>query len=138
VQTKCDNAVRAVRKAIDCSDKLNIRSIEVFAQGSYANRTNVRKDSDIDICVLCIDTFFPDYSMSQGLNNAVRLHGRPVSLCRFQKRCRRCAEILLRCDCREAGQQGVRRSCKYLPGGCRCGALLRAPALCRSAPKSLV
>ena len=70
-QTKCDNAERAVRKAIDASTKLNTRSIEVFAQGSYANRTNVRQESDVDICVLCKDTFFPDYSMSQGLNDGV-------------------------------------------------------------------
>ena len=70
-QTKCENAARAVRKAIDASDKLNTRSIEVFAQGSYANRTNVRQDSDVDICVLCNDVFFTDYALSKGLNDAV-------------------------------------------------------------------
>jgi hypothetical protein len=68
---KCENAERAIRKAIDACAKLNTRDIEVFAQGSYANRTNVRQDSDVDICVLCKDTFFPDYSMSQGLSNAI-------------------------------------------------------------------
>lgn len=65
---KCDNAERAIRKAIDASAKLSAKTIEVFAQGSYANRTNVRQDSDVDICVLYKDAFFPDYSMSQGLN----------------------------------------------------------------------
>jgi hypothetical protein len=70
-QTKCENAERAVRKAIDACDKLNTRSIEVFAQGSYANRTNVRQDSDVDICVLCDDVFFTDYTLSKGLNDAV-------------------------------------------------------------------
>jgi predicted nucleotidyltransferase len=69
-QTKCENAERAVRKAIDASAKLNTRSIEVFLQGSYANRTNVRQDSDVDICVLCDDVFFTDYSLSEGLNDA--------------------------------------------------------------------
>src|ERR1700686_124149 len=70
-QTKCENAERAIRKAIDDSGKLSSKNIEVFAQGSYANRTNVRQDSDVDICVLCNDTFFPNYAMSEGLSNAV-------------------------------------------------------------------
>ncbi|MBE0614865.1 MAG: nucleotidyltransferase [Burkholderiales bacterium] len=70
-QTKAENAERAVRKAIDASAKLNDKNIEVFAQGSYANRTNVRQDSDVDICVLYKGAFFPDYSMSQGLSSDV-------------------------------------------------------------------
>jgi len=44
--------------------------LEVFAQGSYANRTNVRQDSDVDICILCKDVFFTDYMLSEGLNDA--------------------------------------------------------------------
>ena len=67
-QEKSQNAERAVRKAIDASKKLSAKTIEVFVQGSYANRTNVRQDSDVDICVLYKDAFFSDYSMSQGLN----------------------------------------------------------------------
>jgi hypothetical protein len=67
-QEKCDNAECAVRKAIDASKKLSAKTIEVFVQGSYANRTNVRQDSDVDVCVLYKDAFFPDYSLSQGLN----------------------------------------------------------------------
>lgn len=59
-QEKCENAERAIRKAIDASTSLATRSISVFAQGSYANRTNVRQDSDVDICVLCRDVFFVD------------------------------------------------------------------------------
>src|SRR5229473_2909686 len=59
-QTKCDNAVRAVRKAIDASSALKGRSIRVFAQGSYCNRTNVRTDSDVDICMLCDNSMFFD------------------------------------------------------------------------------
>jgi len=70
-QTKCDNAERAVRKAIAASAKLSSKSIAVFTQGSYANRTNVRQDSDVDICVLYTDAFFSDYSMSEGLDGSV-------------------------------------------------------------------
>jgi hypothetical protein len=68
---KCENAERAVRKAVDASTKLAPKTIEVFAQGSYANRTNVRQDSDVDICVLYKGGFVPDYAMSQGLNDTI-------------------------------------------------------------------
>lgn len=60
-QERADNAERQIRKAIDASTKLNYRNIKVFTQGSYRNRVNIRKDSDVDIGVLCYDSFFPDY-----------------------------------------------------------------------------
>jgi predicted nucleotidyltransferase len=69
-QTKCENTERAIRKATGASTKLNSKNVEIFAQGSYADRTNVRQDSDVDICALCTDTFFPDYRMSQGLSDS--------------------------------------------------------------------
>lgn len=69
-QTKCENAERAIRKAIDASSKLSSKPINVFAQGSYANRTNVRQDSDVDICVLYTGAFFGDYFLSESLNAA--------------------------------------------------------------------
>ncbi len=59
-QERCDNAASAIRNAIKASDKLRTRGITIFAQGSYRNNTNVRKDSDVDIGVLCTDTFFHD------------------------------------------------------------------------------
>ncbi len=59
-QDRCDNAVSAIRNAIKASDKLRARGISVFAQGSYRNNTNVRKDSDVDVGILCTDTFFHD------------------------------------------------------------------------------
>jgi hypothetical protein len=59
-QAKCDNAVRAIRKSVDSSSALSKKNIRVFAQGSYCNRTNVRQDSDVDVCVLCSDSFFYD------------------------------------------------------------------------------
>lgn len=70
-QSKCENAERAVRKAIAASAKLASKSIDVFTQGSYANRTNVRQDSDVDICVMYTGAFFPDYTMSKGLSGSV-------------------------------------------------------------------
>lgn len=55
---RMNNAETAVKKAIAASGKLKNRSIRVFAQGSYRNRVNVRSDSDVDIAILCTDTFF--------------------------------------------------------------------------------
>lgn len=60
-QQKAENAENQVRQAINASPKLNARNIKVFTQGSYRNRVNVRKDSDVDIGVLCYDVYFPDY-----------------------------------------------------------------------------
>lgn len=57
---KCDNAEGAIRKAIVSDSVLSGRSITVFAQGSYRNRTNVRADSDVDICICCHDSIFFD------------------------------------------------------------------------------
>lgn len=58
---KCENAERAIRKAIDDDSNLNSLDISVFAQGSYRARTNIRQESDVDICVRCNDAFFGDY-----------------------------------------------------------------------------
>lgn len=58
---KAENAERQIKQAILESTKLKSRNITVFTQGSYRNRVNVRKDSDVDIGVLCYDTYFPEY-----------------------------------------------------------------------------
>lgn len=58
---KCERAVTAIKKAIEYDSALSERGVSVFAQGSYQNRTNVRADSDVDVCVRCDDVFFPQY-----------------------------------------------------------------------------
>ncbi len=68
-QQKAENAEVAIRKALKASSKLTSMTLEVFAQGSYKNRTNVRQDSDVDICVLYKDAFFADYKSSKGLSD---------------------------------------------------------------------
>lgn len=60
-QQRCENAVNAVKNAIDASAALKHRSIKVFTQGSYRNRVNVRKDSDVDIGVLCSDAYYYNF-----------------------------------------------------------------------------
>lgn len=65
-EERCENAVRGIRAAIAASPALQHRQTEVFVQGSYGNRVNVRRESDVDVGVVCRDTFFFDlpYGMS--------------------------------------------------------------------------
>lgn len=58
---KCNNAETAIKNAISTSEKLKERDTRTFAHGSYKNNTNVRGDSDVDIAVVCYDSFFHDY-----------------------------------------------------------------------------
>jgi len=69
-QQRCENAENQVREAIAASPKLRDRSIRVFTQGSYRNRVNVRRDSDVDIGVVCFDSYFehaPDDNVRKAL-----------------------------------------------------------------------
>jgi hypothetical protein len=50
-ETKLANAERMIRDALKDDSELKKLSYEVFGQGSYANDTNVRLNSDIDINV---------------------------------------------------------------------------------------
>ena len=63
------NAERLIKEAIQESQALSNRSIEVFVQGSYRNNTNTRQDSDVDVGVLCRDTYFTDYKLAPGAND---------------------------------------------------------------------
>jgi hypothetical protein len=64
-EQKLSNANRMVKEAIAADPKLQKMKIEVFGQGSYANDTNVRLNSDIDINVCLLDTFY--YSLPDGM-----------------------------------------------------------------------
>ena len=59
--TRCSNAERMIRDAIKGDTKLSSKNIRVFTQGSYRHNTNVRLDSDVDIGVCLLDTFFTVY-----------------------------------------------------------------------------
>ena len=61
--------MRAVKAAIDASGALTARNVDVFPQGSYYNRTNVRAESDVDICVRCRDPFFFEVPSGTTLSN---------------------------------------------------------------------
>lgn len=55
---KQDRTERMIREAIDSHEPLNNCSLNVFAKGSYANNTNVRTDSDVDIAVECTEVLY--------------------------------------------------------------------------------
>jgi hypothetical protein len=60
-ETKCDNALRMIKKSIGSSQELSGFTIKFILQGSYYNNTNVRLNSDVDIAVKLTDTFYPNY-----------------------------------------------------------------------------
>ena len=60
-QEKAENAERQIYQAISNCKQLQHRDIRVFTQGSYRNRVNVRRDSDVDIGVLCFDSYFSTF-----------------------------------------------------------------------------
>jgi hypothetical protein len=72
---RCGNAESVVRNAIRSYPAFAMRNVEIFAQGSYRNGTNVKAESDVDVCVRCMDVCFmelpPGYSKETfGLSDA--------------------------------------------------------------------
>jgi hypothetical protein len=57
-QEKQDRTERMVREAIQGHAGLRDCSLSAYAKGSYANDTNVRADSDVDVAVQCHDVFY--------------------------------------------------------------------------------
>ena len=55
---KQERTERMIRQAIDSHTPFNNCSLKVYAKGSYANNTNVRSDSDVDIAVECTDVLY--------------------------------------------------------------------------------
>lgn len=68
-QQRCERTVREIRAAIANDALLQKRNVHVFVQGSYRNNTNVRRDSDVDVGVVCFDTFFYDNMSDQPDDN---------------------------------------------------------------------
>lgn len=58
------NAERMVRDAINAYEPLKTRKIKIIPQGSYRNNTNVRAESDVDICVCCMDPYYASYEFA--------------------------------------------------------------------------
>ena len=60
-EQRVENTVLMIKDAVTMYDKLSDCTMEIFAQGSYANNTNVRQNSDVDICVMLTSTVFCNY-----------------------------------------------------------------------------
>ena len=58
---KMENAETAIKKAVKANEKLSAMKVSVIRQGSYRSRTNVRQNSDVDMCVCLNSTFFANY-----------------------------------------------------------------------------
>lgn len=62
-EKRAENTISMIKSAIESNNDLKLKNIEIFTQGSFANDTNVRSDSDVDVCVMLKDTFhciYPD------------------------------------------------------------------------------
>lgn len=65
---RAENSVRMIKEAVRDSS-LSQRRVTVFIQGSYRNNTNVKQDSDVDICVCCNDLIVTDYTNASGMDD---------------------------------------------------------------------
>lgn len=57
-QQKQERTERMIREALDSHEPLKNCNLKIYAKGSYANNTNVRSDSDVDIAVECKDVIY--------------------------------------------------------------------------------
>jgi hypothetical protein len=57
-----------VKQSLKDAGILDKYRTEVFTQGSFANRTNIPQESDVDICIRSMRSFFPQYP--EGLGDA--------------------------------------------------------------------
>lgn len=60
-QERIERTERMVREAISRSTDDRVKNAKVFAKGSVKMRTNIRTNSDIDICIQASDVFYADY-----------------------------------------------------------------------------
>ena len=65
-EQRSENAIGTIRNAINASPKLKSQQIKIFPQGSYRNRVNVRRDSDVDVGVMLYDYFLVQYPEGKG------------------------------------------------------------------------
>lgn len=60
-ETRIENTKSMITDSIKSSAEFDGLEYEIFIQGSYANNTNVKADSDIDVCVMLKSTFHAKY-----------------------------------------------------------------------------
>ncbi len=59
-QDKQDRTERMIREAVDAHEAFRNCSLSIYAKGSYANNTNVRADSDVDVAVQCREVLYSE------------------------------------------------------------------------------
>ncbi|MEG3179558.1 nucleotidyltransferase domain-containing protein [Sphingomonas sp. LT1P40] len=78
---KAARAITAIQRAVANSNALGRHTVRTFVQGSYRNNTGVRQESDVDVGVLCPDTFHyndlpsPHTRLSLGISDASYSYG---------------------------------------------------------------
>ena len=65
-EQRAENSLKMIRSAINGDEELKKMNIDIFVQGSFANNTNVRSESDIDVCVMLKDVFHCDFPDGKG------------------------------------------------------------------------
>lgn len=79
-QDKQDRTERMIRKAVQNHAPFANCTLKVYAKGSYANNTNVKADSDVDIAVQCTDYRFYDGPHPNGSGSPYRGIWKPAEL----------------------------------------------------------
>jgi len=68
-ESKCENTENVIRETLNNDETLSKMDISVLTQGSYKARTNVKLDSDVDICILLNSQFFYDLPATVNLQS---------------------------------------------------------------------
>lgn len=104
-QERCKHAENVIREVIKKSAVLREKSIRVFTQGSYRNNTNERRQSDVDIGVMCTDVCFTDFTFAPDVTAEMMGHGdHPYTFAKFKNDVENALKTL--------GSEGVTRSNK--------------------------
>ncbi len=64
-EQKISRAIDMIKSAVKADEILKDKDIEYIIQGSYGNDTNVRLESDVDVCVMLKDTFYSEYPVGK-------------------------------------------------------------------------
>ncbi|MBR5779756.1 MAG: nucleotidyltransferase [Clostridia bacterium] len=86
-EQKIQNTINMIKSAIDSSHELKDLTIEIFVQGSYANNTNVKANSDVDVCVMLKSTFYTEYPDGKNRSDYGFIEG-DISYAEYRRRVR--------------------------------------------------
>ena len=84
-EQKISNTISMIKSAVANCPDLDDLTIEVFVQGSYANNTNVRTNSDVDVCVMLTSSFYTEYPEGKSREDYGFTEG-SISFAEYKKR----------------------------------------------------